>query len=325
VHAAIATPGKCGLWETTRELVKAERDLGIDARVFDPAPVDKFYPGDDDRGVPISRDPAWALTADLVVSHSGHDRTPLQNSPQPVIHVAHGRPLSTFLGERGGGAPGLTWQTQRKKLPRYRGAVTFWPEYEPYLRTIWEPKPVKYVPPPCDLDYWTPGKGTASFGGRRAAYNVVMADPWSREDSSPYHCIHAFALFHRICPDARLHMMAWDGNTKGLTGITELLGDGGGCVARWQTDMRNILRSADMLITPHRIYTRSIREAMACGLQVVSGRDCHPEDIERFALLMVDRRENPLPTRKMAEGLFDPKRTAQAFLGFCRTAIKEAA
>jgi glycosyltransferase involved in cell wall biosynthesis len=314
VHAAIATPNRCGLYETTRELVAAERALGVNAWIYDPDPVEQYFPGGNDRGVPISRDSDLALEADIIISHSGHDNTPLQHSDQPVIHVAHGRPLSTFMGERGGKAPGLTYQTQRRHKDRFRAAVTFWPEYEPYLRNIWAPKPVHTLPPSVDLDYWRPGSSDYDFHGRRGGYNVVMLDPWSREDSSPYHCIHAFVLFRKIMPDARLHMLAWDGNKRGLGGLTNLLGDGGGMVTRWATNVREILHSADMVITPHRIYTRSIREAMACGLQVVSGRDCHPEDIEAFAMKMVSRRERPEPTRKMAEALFDPRNTGRSML-----------
>jgi glycosyltransferase involved in cell wall biosynthesis len=273
----------------------------------------RFPHNGEDRGVPIA-DMDWAVKADVIVTHSGHDNTPLQHTNQPVIHMVHGRPISTFLGERNGGAPGLTWQTQRREHARYKSAVTFWPEYEPMLRTIWHPKPVHVIPPTVNLEYWTPGEGRFTFGGRRGRYNVVMTDPWSREDSSPYPAIHAFCCFHKIFPDARLHLIAWDGNQKGLTGLTNLLGKGGGCIMPWSNDIREIMRSADMLITPHRIYTRSIREAMSCGLQVVSGKDCHPEDTESFALKMVARRENPQPTRKLAEALFDPSWTAAKFV-----------
>lgn len=307
-HSAIATPHRCGLYETTRELVAAERALGFDARIVDPDPVDGGARGID-RGVPIA-EMDWAVTADLVVNHSGFDKTPLQHSGPPVIHVAHGRPLSTFMGERSGQAPGLTWQTQRKQLSRYLGAVTFWPEYEPYLKTIWEPKPVWSIPPTVDLEFWTPRKSDFGFHGRRGAYNVIMTDPWSREDAQPYHCIHAFALFRKLVPEARLHIFAWDGNKKALTGLANILGQGGGMITRWVKNLRYAMRAADMLISPHRIYTRSIREAMACGLQVVSGRDCHPEDISEFAVLMAKRHDEPEPTRGMAEALFDPRRSA---------------
>lgn len=312
-HMAIATPHRCGLYETTRELVAAERLLGEDARICDPAPNKECGIKEMDRGVPIA-DMEWAVQADLVVSHSGHDTTPVSKTDQPIIHVAHGRPLSTFMGERGGKAPGLTYQTQRKHLDRYKGAVTFWPEYEPYLRTIWHPKPVHVVPPSVDLMYWSPGKSDYDFHGRRGHYNVIMTDPWSREDVSPYHTIHAFCLFHKMVPWARLHMFAWDRNRRGFQGLQNILGKGGGVLAPWVLNMREVMRAADMLITPHRIYTRSIREAMACGLQVVSGRDIHPEDIEQFALKMVNRMEYPQRTREMAKALFDPRETGRQFL-----------
>ncbi len=217
------------------------------------------------------------------------------------------------MGERNGGAPGLTYGTQRRNHARFKAVVTFWPEYKPYLENIWHPKPVHVVSPTVDLDYWRPGTDDYDFGGRRAAYNVVMTDPWSREDATPYHAIHAFVRFRQRNPDARLHMLAWDGNKKGLGGLTNLLGDGGGCIMRWCTDVRRVLWSADMLITPHRVHTRSIREAMACGLQVVSGRDCHPEDLERFAQIMCDRREEPVDTRALALARFEPRTAAEAF------------
>jgi glycosyltransferase involved in cell wall biosynthesis len=314
-HFAIATPHRCGLYETTRELVAAERLLGHDARICDPAPnEDGRGVKEIDRGVPIA-DMGWAVQADLVVSHSGHDTTPVSKTKQPIVHVAHGRPLSTFMGERDGKALGLTYQTQRKQIDRYKGAVTFWPEYEPYLRNIWAPKPVWVVPPSVDLMYWKPGETKYDFQGRKGNYNVIMTDPWSRTDVSPYHTIHAFALFQKMFPWARLHMYAWDGNKKGLTGLQNLLGKGGGIITPWTLGIREVMRAADMLISPHRIYTRSIREAMACGLQVVSGRDVHPEDIEQFALKMAHRMEHPQRTREMAKALFDHRETGRRFMG----------
>lgn len=313
-HMAIATPGRCGLYETTRELVAWERKEGADARIVDPDPHDTLGPKNgEDRGVPIAS-MEWGTKADLIVNHSGFDRTPIGETEQPVLHVSHGRPLSTFLGERNGAAPGLTWQTQKKSKDRYRGVVTFWPEFKPYLHNIWKPKPVYAVTPPTDLDYWTPGDTKYNFYKHGGGYNVVMTDPWSREDSSPYPCIHAFCLFREMVSDARLHMFAWDSNKKALTGLTNLLGPGGGVITGWVTNMREVLRAADMLITPHRIYTRSIREAMACGCQVVSGRDVLADDVESFASIMVQRRKYPRPTRKLAEAKFNPEVSAKEFL-----------
>lgn len=324
-HSAIATPNCCGLYETTRELVEAIRDRGDDARIVDPDPkTDGRGVTGEDRGVPIaSMD--WAVKADIIINHSGIDRTPLAKTDQPVLHVAHGRPLSTFMGERAGSAPGFTWATQKKSDPKYVGAVTFWPEYEPYLRNIWQPKPVYVVPPSVDLEYWAPGPSGFDFHGHGGEVNVIMTDPWSREDAQPYHCIHAFALFQKKVPRARLHMFAWDGNKKALTGLTNMLDVGGGTITKWSPDIREAMRAADMLISPHRIYTRSIREAMACGLQVVSGKDKHPEDIEAFASEMVKRLEQPKPSRALAQALFDPNQSAAKFLAVVDIVVGVAA
>jgi glycosyltransferase involved in cell wall biosynthesis len=269
----------------------------------------------------------WGTLADVVVSHSGHDTTPLAKTSQPIIHVAHGRPLSTFLNWRTeGGAPVYTYSMQRSVDPRYRAAVTFWPEYAGHLRTLWGKVPVHVVPPPVDTEYWSPGETDYDFAGRAGGYNVVMTDPWSRIDVIPMTVVHAFALFRNIVPEARLHIYAVDNRGKErdqrLINVLKLmLGDSLGVVQVWAKDLRRVYRAADMLITPHRIYTRSIREAMACGLQVVSGRDCHPEDIEDFALEMARRRDDPQPTRKMAAALFDPAETGRAFLHVAGEAV----
>lgn len=323
-HAAIRTPGACGLYETTREFAAGLRKLGADARIVDPAPNPRFGPAPlHDRGVPIAG-MEWATKADLILSHSGHDGTPLADTDQPILHIQHGRPVSTWLIEHGGGTGAYTYCTKRRLHPRYRGAVTFWPEYEPVLRALWAPKPVHVIPPMVDLEHWKPGPSAYDFAGRRGAVNVVMADPWSRQDVSPILAVHAFALFREMVPGARLHIYAIDSD-KGFGAVKNMLGDSLGVVQTWAKDVQSVYAAADMLITPHRIYTRSIREAMACGLQVVSGRDCHPEDVEGFARKMVERVKYPQPTRKLAEALFDPAESARAFLKIAERAVETSA
>lgn len=317
VHSAIVTPRRCGLYETTREIVAAERKLGIDARIFDPSPKDaptRRFHVESDRGVPTC-DEAWAAAADVVFSHSGHDGTVLSNTRQPIFHVAHGRPVSTFLGEhRGDGIPAYSYGLSRRGDPRYKGCLTFWPEYEPILRLLWHPKPVHVVNAPCDSSFWCAGATDYDFAGRKAAYNVVLADPWSREDVHPVQMIHAFALFRAIVPEARLHVYALDEHTKGIPALKAILGDGMGVVQRWAADLLPVYRAAQMLVTPNRIHTRAVREAMSCGMQVVSGRDANPDDPEAFAWAMAKRRDEPLPTAAMAAGLFDPAKAAASFI-----------
>lgn len=323
-HAAIRTPGACGLYETTRELAAGLRSLGVDSRIVDPAPNPKFGPAPAyDRGVPIA-DMDWGVGADLIVSHSGHDGTPLAECDAPILHVQHGRPVSTWWIEHKGDTPAYTYATKRRHVERYRGVVTFWPEHEAMLRPLWAPKPIHVVPPSVDLGHWRPrADGTYDFAGRAGDYNVVLADPWSRQDVSPILMVHAFALFREMVPGAKLHIYAVD-SVHGFGGVRNMLGDSLGVVQGWAKDLRQVYDAADMLITPHRIYTRSIREAMAMDLQVVSGRDCHPEALEAFALKMVERINNPQATRKMAHALFDPRQTAEAFREVAERCIEMA-
>lgn len=310
-HVAIVTPRRCGLYETTRELVAAERDLGIDAAIVDPKPHPAFQDvGPEDRGAPI-RDMEWAKTADLIVSHSGHDGTPLADTDQPILQAAHGRPVSTWIMEREGGAPAWTYHGVRSQRERYRGCVTFWPEYEAYFQAMWGDKPVHVVPPTVDLDYWCPDDTDYDFAGQAGEYNVVMTDPWCRRDVVPMPLILAFHRFRQSVPQAKLHIFAMDENHKGLAWVKRLLGDGLGIIQRWAADLRPVYRKADMLISPQRIYTRSIREAMACGAQVVSAKDADPADIIAFARSMEVRVEFPLDTRHRARMSFCPERAAR--------------
>jgi glycosyltransferase involved in cell wall biosynthesis len=314
-HMAIRTPGACGLYETTRELANGLRSLGEDSRIVDPAPNPRFAPEPKyDRGVPIA-DMDWACQSDIVISHSGHDGTPVADIEQPIIHVAHGRPTSTWLLEHRGNTPAYSYAINRRAQERYKACVTFWPEYEPMLRELWAGTQVYVVPPAVDLDYWQPEKADVpdyDFGGQAGAVNVVMTDPWSRQDSHPILMAHAFALFRRIVPDAKLHIFAVD-SPKGFGALRGMLGESLGIVQGWGKDLRSVYAKADLLITPHRIYTRSIREAMAMGVQVVSGRDVHPEDTEAFAMQMAERLERPEQNRELAEVLFHPTKTAKAF------------
>lgn len=313
-HAAIRTPGACGLYETTRELAAGLRSRGVDSRIVDPKPNPKFAPvPQEDRGVPIA-DMRWGVQSDLVVSHSGHDGTPLDDCGKPIIHVQHGRPVSSWLLERSGSAPSYSYAVERKGNPRYRACVTFWPEYQPMLQQLWGDVPVFVVQPSCDLERWSDPLQDVEydFMGRTGEYNVVMTDPWSRPDVSGLTVVHAFKAFAEAVPGAKLHIYGID-NERGFRALKATLGDNCGLLQGWAKDLHQVYSAADMLITPHRIYTRSIREAMAMNIQVVSGRDAHPEDTLLFAAAMVERMHNPTPTRKFAEALFDPEQTAAGF------------
>jgi hypothetical protein len=145
-HLTVCTPKKCGLYETTRELVTGLRARGVDSRLVDPTKdTNKLYPtGTEDRGALLA-DMDWALTADVLVNHSGYDGTPVAETNQPIVHVAHGRPKSSFMTEAAGGTPIYSYHFTKNADPRFKAVVTFWPEHLPYLEVMFPDKPIHFV------------------------------------------------------------------------------------------------------------------------------------------------------------------------------------
>jgi glycosyltransferase involved in cell wall biosynthesis len=312
-HMTVVTPGRCGLYETTRELVVNLRALGIDSRLVDPT-KDKntLYPkGDNDRGALLA-DMDWALSADVIANHSGYDNTPIAETQQPVIHLAHGRPRSSFLSEAKGSTPIYSYWYQRNKDPRFAAIVTFWPQHAPYLQVMFPGKPVHVVQSSVDLKAWTPdGPAGYQFHGKRGRINIVLTDAW-RDDIDPFEPLHAAALFARDVQGTKIHIYAKPGNAKkGWNALLRRIQDDGnlGEVQGWTLGLANVYRAASFLLTPQVIDTRSVREAMACGCPVVRMPDLDNWRERMLKGLMADRNG----VRIVAEAEFDPIKTAQQF------------
>ena len=316
-HIVAVTPRRCGLYETTRELVAAERAIGIDARMYDSRTDQRLHPGGtEDRGAWFC-DLAWTKQADVLINHSGLGHELETRCTLPVVHVAHGRPLSSFLSEMNKQAPVYSYHYGKNKDARYKCVVTFWPEHIPYLEVMWRDTPVHGVPPPVDLQFWTPtGPNGYKFHGMGSETNVVVTDA-NRDDVIPFSVVNAFAVYANQHPLAKLHIYTFQSDERGWPALLKSIQDRGNlgeCKTWLASGLDHVYRSTSMLITPHKIYTRSIREAMACGCPVVSGRDCDPDDIVEFANRMIAVKKNRLLWRDDAETMFDPKNSARAML-----------
>lgn len=318
-HVAIVTPHRAGLYETTRDLVAAERQAGIDARIIDPIKQIQMI----DRSVPVV-EPSFARECQVIVNHSGLSKE-LNKLKLPIIHVLHGRPYGSFLLEQSGKIAILSYLQHIKNDPRFKLFVTFWREFIPYWTTLLPKDKMRYAPPPIDLDRWTPdGPRGYNFHGHKGEINVVCADMW-RDDKTPYHVINAFLLFSSRVEGAKLHIYGaprkgagWK-ILKGLLKEAKVLGEVPEGIVK---GLQNVYRAADCVITPHRIATRSIREPLACGCNVVAGSNCytpyhaHPEELSEYALQIVYATINTqMPNnRQTAETYFDAKNTAKQFI-----------
>lgn len=332
-HIVVITPGRCGLYETTRELVAALQGDGIDARMCDPTKdKNQYYPdGDEDRGAPIA-DIEWAKSADVLINHSGLGRE-LEETRLPVVLVSHGRPRSSFLSEVGGGTPIYSYHYHKNLDARLRAVVTFWPEHKPYLEVMFSRKPVCVVPPPVDLQAWAPeGPRGYRFHGHLGRYNVVCTDAW-RDDIDPFVAVNGFAVYARTVPGMKLHIYGRSGNLRGWAPLLKSIQDDGnlGEVRRWVSrGLDNVYRAATCLVTPHTIHVRSIREAMACGCPVVNGPQVDWIINGLDALIgkktEFERELDRQRTREQAVEQFAPDRTADRFASvITQTALAEVA
>lgn len=312
-HMTVITPGRCGLYETTRELVAELRLLGVDSRLVDPQPEKNPVKFDkaEDRGALVGS-MGWAVDADVVVNHSGYDSTPVEKSKQPVVHIAHGRPRSSFLSEVKGSTPIYSYWYQKAKDPRFAAIVTFWKQHVPYLQVMMPGKSVHFVPSSVDLDAWSPnGPAGYAFGGKKGRVNLVMTDAF-RDDIDPFVPINAAALFARNVKDTKIHIYAKPKSSqKGWGALLRRIQEDGnlGEVQGWVGGLANVYRAASLMLTPQEIDTRSVREAMACGCPVVrmTNLDNWEEKIEQGLTA------NRAGVRTAAEHRFNPHRTAIEF------------
>ena len=177
--------------------------------------------------------------------------------------------------------------------------------------------PVFAIPPCVDFAYWSQG-GEYHFDG---THNVVVADMW-RDDVDPFDVFHGLILAARKVPGLKVHVYGCQVKTdRGWPVLINRLSQAGamgefkGLVS--QDTLRSIYHSCDVVVTPHTIATRTVREAMACGAQVVAASD--PQDVCEQVVRRLrgyDRED----TARIARERFDMGNTAKQFLAVLRKA-----
>jgi glycosyltransferase involved in cell wall biosynthesis len=352
-HIVFCAPHTSGMYETARELVLAERELGINAHIVDPnpypeqaklkdgKPIGPVRPPDwfEDRGVCIAPK-SWVTESDVIVSHSGLFMEEVNKTKAPCFHIMHGRPRSSFLIEHYKQTPILSYYRDMAKNKRVKQFITFWPEYKRYWEMLF-PK-VTAMDSFVDLDYWCPGDSTYDFNGLGGDINVVVTDRW-RFDKDPFHVINAFVVFAEKYPKAKIHLYGCDVEKKdgklkmqstALLTMVNCLREKGivGEVNPSVGHLRDIYRAADMVITPHTIAVRTVREVLATGCQVVAGLGnrftpytANIEDLEGYASQMEraykDKDGCIKRNRAIAEKHFQIKPVAEQFVKLFREAI----
>lgn len=339
-HFAHLAPNQAGISGTAVDMVLAERTAGIDSQIIDfDGGAKPCRVGLECRGIKTIG-PSWAKGADIIVRHSAVPQ-PLKNSGKPIIMCLHGRPEYGFLLQYYKKMDLLAEYFKCAADPHYRTFITFWKEHLHYLKILMPNNKIDYVPAMVDLENFTPRGIKYDYDNVGGIPNIVIADMF-REDVNPFNVLLAGSVFVRkYCPEARIHIYGLQRTKESpVKDLLDKMKEANvvGEATALVTKMERVYRSADIMITPHYIATRSIREALASGLLIVAGQGCpytiYTADaryIEGFAAKIdecwndiKDKRE--IATRKareMAERHFNLEQAGQAALKIYERVMKE--
>ena len=290
-HFAIFAPNASGQYETVKDLILAERRVGIDAHFIDYGFKDKRESRNGlQDGEIITHPIKWADEADIWFCHS---LIPKEVS-KPVVLALHGRPENSFRLEFHKISPIISSIIEWAKQKKYQAYVTFWQEHLFYWSRILPGEKIFYIPAPIDFNTFSLEGPEYDFGKNSGVLNIVIADMW-REDTTPFNLIFAAKYFkENFYKETKLHLYGIPRDNTCINFLSPLkkaglIGELSGLVK----NLPEIYRAADMVITPNIIATRIVRESLSCGTPIVAPHGCRftefraePRDYKAFALEM---------------------------------------
>lgn len=323
-HFAVYGANQAGIYETARDLILAEREVGIDAQMVDFG--SKAYPTYHSRvgikdGEITTISPDWAKSADILVRHSVIPLE-IQALNKPTILALHGTPEYTFRLEHVKKSGCL--KEAIRSAAKATAIVTFWKEYIFEWETLFNKK-VEYCPAIVDLGKYNPEGKKYNFD--KDTINIVSTGMWRNEYRMPYECIWAAAEIVKEQPDVRLHVYGCPVDNRPEAPIKRLMvqlqrAKLVNTVHGLVTNLPEIYRGADLALTPHVVASRTVRESLACGCPIVAGSNnyytqytANPDDRVRFKgaikYCIRDIRQDKQSVRKLArdtaETHFAPK------------------
>lgn len=288
VHFAPFAPCACGLYEAARDMVAADLEAGHEAYLVDTGATYttnegmKHTPGEigkeDKRGfyAITSANPIVAQTADVLIAHTGVPDPWFSTTQAPMLWMLHGRPRACFGPEQFGRGDSYSLMARIAKWPRVKNMITFWPYHEVYWKNIIPlEKLVVLSAPVVDFTRFGPGGHIHDFQNLGGDIDIALADSL-REDVDLYEIANGALEFARNNRGVRFHFYGMDDPLRCWDYILSelrILGALGEVWAR-RPNIEEIYRAADIILSPHKITTRVIAEALCCGTPVIAAHGC---------------------------------------------------
>ncbi len=283
VHFTPFAPNGSGLYEAARDMAIADTLAGHSVHIVDTGTriggrdheAGKAGKEDFRGGVKIvSSDPVEAVGADVFVAHTGMPTSWVEGEA-PIIWMLHGRPAACFRHEQvHEKSDAYSVLHTIAKWPRVKRMVTFWPHHVKYWTPfVPEEKLVCFDSPPVDENRFSPDGERYDFGEHAGKINILIADT-CREDINLYEIAHGAIEFARKKTGAKFHFFGMNTEHKMWGLVFQALADLGGLgeIQGRHLAITDAYRAADILLSPHKITTRAISEALCCGTPVIAGR-----------------------------------------------------
>lgn len=285
VHFAPFAPNACGLYEAARDMVIADCLAGHEVHLVDvgiTSLTGEHVPGSsgriDNRGGSyiVTSDPLIVDSADVLIAHTGVPDNWISRCQAPIVWIMHGRPAACFRPEQFGKGHSYSLMVGLSRWPRIKKMVTFWQHHMQY----WEPvipkeKLICLDVPPVDGNRFSPDGPVYDLKDFRGQWNVLIADSW-REDIDIYEVVHGLFQIAELTTGVKFHFCAvenplgpWEHIFAKLKEVSVL-----GEVSARMLNMEERYRAVDLVLSPHRIATRVIIEALSCGVPVVAAEGC---------------------------------------------------
>lgn len=269
-HFAQFAPHACGQYETVRDIIKAERLIGLEAELIDYGRKGgECYVGKKDGHI-ITAHPDFAKQADVLFHHTAIPPS-IAKQGKPIVLCLHGRPESTLkIGLEGKHGNLMKLLLNCAKNEQYKAVVTFWEEFLfVWKNIIPEEEKVNYIPVPVDLERYNPGNERRKLK-KDGSPQLMIVDLW-REDITPFNVIFSAAHFKKLQPKSVINLYGLPSEKNRLfledMRSREMFGDFLPSVA----GLEKVYPAMDLLLTPHTIAVRTVREALASGLSIVAG------------------------------------------------------
>lgn len=304
VHFAPFAPNACGLYEAARDMVVADIVSGHDTHLID---VGTTYNGTFTEGVPgkiddrggtkiVSASPVEAMTADVIVAHSGVPDNWIVGCQTPIVWILHGRPGACFRPEQFGNGHSYTLISNLAKWPRVKAMVSFWDCHMKFWHPIIPIEKLELIPaPPVDSKRFSETGTTHDYTAMGGPVNIMLADSW-REDVDLYEVANGALEFARYNSGVKFHFYGMENPLRCWEFLIEEFRRFNALGEVWarRPNLEEVYRAADIVLSPNKTATRITAEALSCGTPVIAARGCdlatwtmEPDDPESVASAIV--------------------------------------